>query len=56
MEARTVAEQIKAIKPDTVVKLVNEYGWFWIGKAMYVFSAITAEAWDSAEIKVVVCK
>lgn len=56
MATRTVAEQIKALDPDTLVKLVNEYGCCWIGRAKFVFGAVTYEAWNGTDIEVVVCK
>lgn len=48
----TLGERINSIPPEAVVSLRNEYGVCWIGKAKYVFGAVTLDAWNSTQIEV----
>ena len=50
-----LCEQIKRIDPEKVISLKNKYGSiFWSGKAKFVFNAVTAKAWESDEIGVII--
>ena len=49
----TLGEKIKTIDPEKIISLKNKYGVFWIGKAKFVFGAVTLKAWNSTEIEVV---
>lgn len=50
-------EQIREIEkrnPEAIVSLKEEeYGVIWVGKAKYVFGAVTCEAWNSDSLEVI---
>lgn len=50
----TLSEKINALNPETIVGLKNKYGIFWIGKAKYVFGAVSIRAWNDTEIEVII--
>lgn len=50
----TLKEKINSLNPDTMVSLKTEYGVFWMGRAKYVFGAVTMDAWNGTEIEVLV--
>lgn len=50
---KTLKEKIKACDPEMVVALKNRYGVFWVGKAKFVFGAVTNEAWYGDEVEVI---
>ncbi len=50
-----LSEQIKRIDPEKVISLKNKYGFiFWSGKAKFVFNVVTAKAWESDDIGVII--
>ena len=49
----TLSEKIKKINPDRIISLKNKYGIFWTGRAKFVFSAVTYQAWNSPDIEIV---
>lgn len=51
---KTLCERISKIDPEQVVTLKNEYGVMWIGKAKFVFGAVTLEAWTGNTVDVVI--
>ena len=54
-EQLPLRDQIKRIDPEKVISLKNKYGSiFWSGKAKFVFNAVTAKAWESDEIGVII--
>lgn len=50
----TLGERIEKLNPETLIALKNKYGTFWLGKAKYVFSAVTPKAWGATDIEVVI--
>lgn len=54
-EQLPLRDQIKRIDPEKVISLKNKYGpIFWSGKAKFIFGAVTAKAWESDEIGVII--
>lgn len=51
---KTLGEKIKMCDPEQIVALKNEYGVTWIGKAKFVFGAVTLEAWNGHTLDVVI--
>lgn len=51
----TLAEKIGILNPDAIIALSRNGEVFWIGKAKYVFGAVTLQAWRSTDITVKVC-
>lgn len=52
---KTLREQIGEINPETMVSLKNKYGVFWIGRAKFVFSSVTREAWNGTHVEAIPC-
>ena len=50
---KTLCERISKIDPEQVVTLKNEYGVMWIGKAKFVFGAVSREAWNGNTVDVI---
>lgn len=52
----TLGEKIKIIEeinPDMIISLKNKYGVFWTGKAKFVFSHVTYQAWNGTDVEVI---
>lgn len=49
----TLREKISKIDPEKIISLKNKYGVFWIGKAKYVFSAVSCKAWNGTHVEVI---
>lgn len=49
----TLREKIAKIDLEKVISLKNKYGVFWTGKAKYVFSAVSYEAWNGTHVEVI---
>ena len=49
----TLGEKIKIINLEKIISLKNKYGVFWTGKAKFVFSHVTYQAWNGTDVEVI---